>query len=235
MFNKLNRKMEEAGADGAESGGAGEAAENQCAASGGEDYKAQLEALQQEKSAMQAKMDELLTETKRAKEQRRQAEEAARLADEEKAKKAGDFEQLYKSSEEKSASLAQQLEELRSGIANEKRQNMAQNIAAELADGANAKLLSEFVAKRLKVTDEEIKVVDKAGNLSVATIDDLKKEFATDATFASLLRGSKATGGGAAGGSNGGGAAKEISRSEFDAMDSAAKVKFAKAGGQVIN
>jgi chromosome segregation ATPase len=183
--------------------------------------------------AMRGKMDELLTEAKKAKQAKREAEELADQEAKEKAQKAGDFEQLYKSSEEERAKYQEELETLRGKIASEKVGNTSMKLAAELAEGSNAELLSTFISKRLKYTDEGVKVVNDSGELTVSTVDDLKAEFAKDARYAALLSGSKASGGGAAGGANGNGVTKEISRGEFDALTPAKRMDFVKSGGVV--
>lgn len=181
----------------------------------------EFESLKAEKEAMQRKLDELLSETKKAKQARRDAEEAAKREAEEKARKDGDFEQLLKSSEEKRQELESRLNEIQTQTEREKTQSSAYKIAAELADGANAELLSEFVARRLKVVEGEVKVTDENGNLTVSSVDELKKEFANSDKFKSLLRGNQSSGGGATGSKNGGGATKK-----FDEMTSAELVSL---------
>lgn len=222
------KKMEAAEDDGA-AGGASEQEEQSI------DWAARAAELEKEREALKRKNEELLGETKAAKAARREAEEAARREAEEKAKKNGDFEQLFKSAEDKASKYEQELNTLRENIANEKRTNTALSLAGELAEGANAKLLSEFIARRLKVDDEGVKVIDASGNLTVATLDDLKKEFSTDATYSSLLKGNQSAGGGATGSQTGSGAAKEMARADFDKLSAPDRMKFIKGGGKVLN
>lgn len=194
-----------------------------------------VSSLQAENEAMKAKLDELLSETKRAKAAKREAEELARKEAEERARKAGDFEQLHKSSEEARQQLMQELDNLRSGIATEKRDNAAMRLAGELAEGVNAELLSEFIKPRLKYTDEGLKVTNQSGELTVSTIDDLKSEIANDPRFAALRKGNQSSGGGASGGSkDGGSAAKQVARSEFEGWSPAKQMEFIKSGGSTI-
>jgi len=194
-----------------------------------------LEGLQTEFDAVKGKNEELLTETKNAKSAKREAESKA---DEERTRLAtekGDFEQLFKSLENKHNTLQSDYEGLQGNIATEKKNNAAMKIATELADGSNAELLSEFLGRRLKFTDDGIKVTDATGNLTVSSMDDLKKEFAGDARYSALLKGNQSSGGGASGGSNSGGAAKEKTRSEFNDLNPVEASKFMKDGGKVTN
>lgn len=199
-----------------------------------EALKSQQAELSTSNQSMKQKMDELLGETKKAKQERELAAQTAKAAADAEAKSAGNFEQLHRSSEEARQSLEQQLKGLRDGIAGEKRNNAAMRIAGDLADGANAEILSEFISRRLKYTDEGLMVTNEAGELTVSTVDQLAEEFKGNARFASLLKGNQSTGGGAAGGGKlGGGAAKEASRSEFDSMPPNKRTEFIRAGGQL--
>lgn len=185
--------------------------------------------------AIKAKNDELLGEAKRAKNAKREAEEAAKREAEEKAKASNDYEQLHKSSESERQKLADQLEALNNKIGSEKRNNAAMKLATSIADGSNAELLAEFVSKRLKYSDDQVHVLNESGELTVSTLDDLKKEFQNDARYASLLKGNQSSGGGATGGSNGNGVAKQITRADFDALNPAARMKHVKDGGTVTD
>ena len=199
-----------------------------------EALKARTEELSTSADSMKQKMDQLLGETKKAKQEREQAELSARQASEQKAKEAGDFEQLHKSSEQARQTLEQRLQEMQSGIANEKRSNAAMRIAADLADGANAEILSEFISRRLKYTDDGLKVTNDAGELTVSSIDELAQEFKGNTRFAALLKGNQAGGGGASGGGKqGGGAATEMSRPEFDGLSPNKRSEFMRSGGKI--
>ena len=220
--------MNGAGEHGADGGSGGDAPSV-------EELQSQLADLSSQNAAMKAKTEELLGETKAAKTKAREIEAAAEAERNRLATEKGDFEQLFKSLEGKYSALQNDHDGLQSKIATEKRDNAALKIATELADGTNAELLSEFISRRLKYTDEGIKVTDQAGSLTVSSLDDLKKEFAGDARFSALLKGNQSSGGGAAGGANGGGAAKEITRSEFNGLNPVEASKFMKEGGKVIN
>jgi predicted nuclease with TOPRIM domain len=200
-----------------------------------EELQEQLADVTSQFEAVKSKNDELLGETKKAKEERRVAEEEARKAAQEKAQKDGDFEQLFKSSQEQVSSLTEKLNGLQTSVAKEKRSNAALKIAGELAEGSNAELLATFVERRIGFKDGDVKVLNTTGELTVSSIDDLKKEFQADARYASLLKGNQSSGGGASGGSNSGGAAdKTVSRAEFEKWAPDRKSKFFRDGGKLI-
>ena len=108
-------------------------------------------------------------------------------------------------------------------------------IASEIADGDNADIISDYLSKRLKYTDDGIRVLDSSGDLTVSSLDDLKNEFKNSNRWSSLLRGNQSSGGGAPGGKSGGATSNEIKRSEFDKMDATSKSTFCLKGGKVID
>jgi hypothetical protein len=175
---------------------------------------------QEDVSGLKAKVDELLGEKKAAEKARKDAEEAARLEREEAARKSGNVEELEKSWSEKynrrEAELNGLLEQERGSLGSQIRDltvgRTATDIAAALAIPGSAKALLPHIERRLSVELRDGKptvvVLDQAGKLSAATLDELKAEFTNDTAFAPLIAGSKASGGGAAGAGNGGGAAK---------------------------
>ncbi len=178
-----------------------------------------------------------MAETKIAKQKARDEQEAKERAKMEKAKRDGDFEQLLKSSENKNKTLAEQLQNLQQKISTEKVRGESMKIATDLADGPNAELLSEFISKRLRYTDDGIKVLDSNGDLTVSNIDDLKAEFTKSEKFKSLLRGVKSSGGSAQGSGSGATrqANKEVDRKSFDGMDTVQRMTYIKQGGKVVD
>jgi hypothetical protein len=196
---------------------------------------AEVEQLMADNAAMKAKMDELLTEAKKAKQAKRDIESETQSERERIAKEKGDYEQLHKSSQERYESTVAELESLRGTIAQEKKGNVAMKLAAEIADGANAELLSEFIGRRLKFHDDGVKVTDNSGNLTVSSLSDLKTEFQNDAKYSALLKGNQSSGGGASGGSNSSGATKVRNRAEFEALNPAKRMEFIKSGGTITN
>lgn len=196
--------------------------------------QSQLEAATNEKESIKSHADKLLDEVKASKNAKREAESQAQAIARDKALKEENFKQLFESSEEQRNTLETQLNKLQGNISQEKVNNAAMKIAAELADGANAEILSEFVARRLKFTDEGLKVTDADGNLTVSSLSDLNQEFASNAKYKSLVRGNQASGGGANGGGGSAPENKQMERAAFEGMGSAKQMKFIQDGGKLI-
>jgi chromosome segregation ATPase len=200
------------------------------------ELQAQIASLTGERDSMKSKMDQLLTETKAAKTSRREAEDAARIAADAKALKDNDYEQLYKSSEEKAKGYQEALSGFKTSMAKKEIQSTSQTLAQKIAEGNNIKLLSTFIEPRLKHTDDGIKVLDHQGNLTVSSLDDLVSEFKNNSEFASLVKGNKADGGGAPGGNRNSGAGDKImTRVEFDQISAVKKSEFIKSGGKTVD
>lgn len=93
--------------------------------------------------------------------------------------------------------------------------NVANTIAAEISTSPG--VIMPHIKSRLKAEYTEGKavtrVLDKEGNVSAFTPDDLKKEFLTDKQFAPILIASKGSGGGAGGA--GGGGANTLKKPDF--------------------
>jgi hypothetical protein len=171
-------------------------------------------------SGLKSKVQELLDEKKAEAEKRKAAEDQARLDREEALRKSGNVEELEKSWSEKyarrEAELTGQLESTNITLQGQIRDltvgRTATEIATTLAIPGSAKALLPHIERRLSVEQRDGKptvvVLDAAGKLSAATLDELKAEFTNDPAFGPLIAGSKASGGGAGGAGKGGGAAK---------------------------
>lgn len=171
-------------------------------------------------SGLKSKVQELLDEKKAEADKRKAAEEQARLDREEALRKSGNVEELEKSWSEKyarrEAELTGQLESTNSTLQGQIRDltvgRTATEIATTLAIPGSAKALLPHIERRLSVEQRDGKptvvVLDAAGKLSAATLEELKAEFTNDPAFGPLIAGSKASGGGAGGAGKGGGAAK---------------------------
>jgi len=184
-------------------------------------------------SGLKRKIDELLTEKKTVQQKASEAEELAREGAEEKMRKANDFEQLYNSSESERKKASQELATLKANLEKQQVASQAGQVASSLTkDTARAKLLTEQISSRLSLVDGEIRVLDGNGNLTVSTVQELTQSIKAEYPF--LVDGSQAAGGGATGGNSGAGDTKQVSRSEFDAMDATKRMKFVKSGGKII-
>ncbi len=182
------------------------------------------------KTALSTERENRKALEKRLKDTDTDQQEAARKLAQEK----GDFEQLYKSSQTKLETITGELDGLRGTVSKEKVTTEALRIAGKLADGHNIGLLSEFIERRMRHTDDGLKVLDRSGQLTVSSLDDLEKEFSTDPQFGSLLKGNQSSGGGATGGGHGGGAADTtLTREQFAALDPAGQMKHVKSGGSL--
>lgn len=166
----------------------------------GDVYIFQVEGMPQQEdvSGLKRQRDELLAEKKAEQERRRAAEEQAQREADERARAEGNYQQLFESSQA-------ELERERQARADLQRSNeqrdinlAATRIATAIADGDNADILKEFIAKRLKVAEGQVRVTDDSGNLTVSALADLQREFESSPRYASLVRGSQAGGGGAA-------------------------------------
>lgn len=197
------------------------------------DYQAKYEETKQKLESLAAHQEKLLDEAKKAKQSKREIEMKeleARRQQEEHAAKNGEYEKLFKQRDQEYKKAIDEINNLKQTYRKEKIDVMSMNIANDLADGANAKLLSKFISESLG------KLSDDNGSLSEDVLESVKTEFKNDATYGALLRSSKASGGGAPGQQRG--AQKEtgtMTRTEFHKLNPTQQHKFiVKDGGQVI-
>lgn len=199
------------------------------------DYQKLYEDGEKEKAAVLAKNAELLSEKKKAQQKYDEAEaEKAKLKDE-KLLKDGKYEELYKSAEEQKRIYKEKMEALDNERGRERVRTEALRLASQLADGVNAELLSEFIERRIKYSEDAFRVLDPHGGLTVSTLDDLKREFELSDRYKALLRGSKASGGNASGsgsGSSGNSSGQVVKRHVFETWTAAKKMKFMTDGGK---
>lgn len=166
----------------------------------GDVYICQIDGLPQPEdvSGLKRQRDELLAEKKAEQERRRAAEEQAQREADERARAEGNYQQLFESSQAELDRERNSLAELRRTVEQRDINLAATRVASAIADGPNAEILAEFISRRLKVAEGQVRITDESGNLTVSTIADLQKEFETSPRYASLVRGSQAGGGGAA-------------------------------------
>ena len=234
LFNQA-RYMGRMYREGAGDDGAGDGDDNGDDGPTVAELQASIVKMQESQTALTQENERLTSKIGEANKHNKESERKAREADRKAAEAAGNFEELYASSEKERGVLQAAHDDLRGTIHKKEVAAAAMSIATALAEGENVALLAEFVGKRLKYADDGIKVTDNAGNLTVSGLDDLKAEFKGSARFAALIKGNQSSGGGAAGGSSGGGASKTMARSEFDTLDAVARSTFMKAGGKLTN
>jgi hypothetical protein len=163
-------------------------------------------ALKESINKLEAKNRELLEEKAKA---RKEAERAAI----ETAKKSGDIESLERSWGEKlskrESELSEQLQERDRMIHQITVKARAISMAGDLALPGSAEVLRPHIESRLSVEIRngmpEIRVRDAAGQPSAMTLEDLKREFASNPAFAPILSAGRASGPGAPSGSSSGG------------------------------
>ncbi|HEY0684757.1 MAG TPA: hypothetical protein VGD45_20640 [Steroidobacter sp.] len=203
------------------------------------------------------KVETLLGETSELKKKIKEKEDAEatareeeRKAKEEAAAKKGDIEGLRKSADERVANKEKEVRgELEPKLQKQDKtirrllvDNVAKDMATRIGLKGSESLLIPHITSRLDVEerDGELVTVIKGadGKASAMSITDLETEFKGNTAFAPVLAGSQGSGGGAGGNqSKGGGAAgaKQIKRSEFDALDPAGKAAKMKEGFTVTD
>lgn len=173
----------------------------------GDDFVLSVEGLPaggEDLEGLRNQVQTLLTEKKEEKRKRDAAEAEQRRLQEESQRANGEYEQLYTSSQQALEQERTRLAELTANIERRDLTSAASKVSSSIADGENAEILAEFVQRRLKIVDGQVKVTDAAGNLTIASLEDLAKEFQQAPRYAALVRGTQANGGGAAGGKGGG-------------------------------
>ena len=146
-------------------------------------------------AGLKAKVDELLGESKSAKQKARELEEAQAAEAEARAKEKGEFKELYEREQKAKAELAEKYDSFAKRIQAKDIELSASSLAAELTrDTKRAELLKEQVSKYARYTDDG--VVFEMGGVNV---DKDKILTHIKENFPFLVDGSGATGGGAAG------------------------------------
>ncbi len=159
--------------------------------------------LEKETSGLKAKVDELLGESKSAKQKARELEEAQRLAEEDGLKQKEEFRTLYEREQKAKAELADKYESFAKRIQQKEVEGAALSLASELTrDTKRAELLKEQVSKFARYTDDGVKF-----EMGGVEVDRAKIMAHIKDNYPFLIDGSGATGGGATGANKGGGAA----------------------------
>ena len=201
-----------------------------------EKLQAELEArINEQTSGLKAKNDELLAEKKRVQQEREEAKQQAALEAEKNARNENDYKQLFESQKEESNALRAKIEEMNSNIVRQKINSEAFKVASTLTkDARKAQLLQEKISQRLTLVDDELRVIDASGQLTVSNLGELAEAVKSEYSF--LVDGSQANGGGAARAQGGASARQtEISRSEFEGLSHAQRKQFLSEGGKLFN
>jgi hypothetical protein len=201
-----------------------------------EKLQAELDArINEQTSGLKAKNDELLAEKKRVQQEREEAKQQAALEAEKNARSENDYKQLFESQKEESNALRAKIEEMNSNIVRQKINSEAFKVASTLTkDAKKAQLLQEKISQRLTLVDDELRVTDASGQLTVSNLGELAEAVKSEYSF--LVDGSQANGGGAARAQGGASARQtEISRSEFEGLSHAQRKQFFSEGGKLFN
>ena len=184
---------------------------------------------------IQAKNNELLKDKLQWKREKDDAEKLAQERAEEKAKVENNYKQLFESQKQESDNLKSKLTEFQENIKRQKVQSEASKLASSLTkDVSKAKILEQQFSQRLQIVDGELRVVDDRGQLTVQTLNDLTKSIKESYPF--LTDGSLATGGSATRSqSRADVSMKEITRSDFDALNQYDRAKYLREGGKITN
>jgi DNA repair exonuclease SbcCD ATPase subunit len=192
------------------------------------------ERIEKETKGLKSKVDELLSEKKKVQQEREEARTQARLEAEEKAQKENDYKQLFEAQKEESNTLRQTIDKMNADIKQQKVSTEAAKLASQLTkDTGRAQLLQKEISQRLTLVDNELRVTDESGQLTVSSLDDLTNAIKTSYPF--LIDGSQASGGGAVKAQGGAEARKEVSRAAFDQMDQRQRHEFFKSGGKIFD
>ena len=160
----------------------------------------QYQALRDELEKLRKHSETLLAEKKAEQQKQREAQAEKDALAQEQARKKGDFETLEKQYQDKIAKLEAEIVERDKQRDSDLVKSEALKLASSLSDNEhNQEILQMLIEKRLTAENGQIKVTDGAGNLTIATIADLKNEISTSGKFDSLITGTKASGVGATG------------------------------------
>jgi len=190
--------------------------------------------LNEETTGLKNKVDELLAEKKKVQQEREEARMRAKQEAEDKAAKENDYKQLFESQKQEADTLRSTIEKMNADIRQQKVSTEAAKLAAQLTkDTQRAQLLQKEISHRLTLVDNELRVTDESGQLTVSSLDDLANAIRNAYPF--LVDGSQASGGGAVKAQGGAEARKEVSRAAFDKMDQRQRSEFVKSGGKIFD
>jgi len=186
---------------------------------GGKTYtEAEVKAmLEQETSGLKSKMEELLGESKSAKQKARELEDQQRLAEEQRLAEKQEFKTLYEREQEAKRALQEEHETFKQQVHRSAIDSASTKVAAELTrDSKRSELLAEKAAQFARYTDQG--VTFEMGGVEVEKAKVLE-HLRTEYPF--LVDGNQSNGGGAAG--NTGGRAANLDPSQ---MGDAERVKL---------
>ena len=175
-----------------------------------EEQKSAIESSSLEFAAIKAKNEELLGETKKAKQKAKDEAELLAKSQAEKALKENDHEQLLTIEKSRSEKLMADLNAKESAL-NAAIQSFEQSTHQRDVNsyGVSFNPVSEFalndltarLANRTKIVDGSMRVLDKSGDLTALSLDDVKSEVLASGEISHLVKGNQSSGGDSTGGS----------------------------------
>lgn len=190
------------------------------------DYQAEVMQLKADMEKILAKNSELLGEKKKVQANYKQMKND----DDARAKKNGDFERLLESAESERAKAFEELNVYKQEAHKQNIDAKAFKLTNELkAIPESAELLAHFVSAELN------KISDEQGEVSETALSALKHQFMNDDKYKPLLLGNQSNGGGAAGAKSGAQKSNQMSRADFENMDSGKKMAFIKNSGTLTD
>lgn len=188
-----------------------------------------------EVAGLKAKNDEILHERTLLQERIAETEAKAKRQAEDKLKEENDYKQLFEAQKQETDTLRKTIEQMNQQAVQQKVQSEAAKIAGTLTkDLEKAKLLQKEISGRLTLVDNEVRVTDESGQLTVSSLDDLTTSIKDNYPF--LVDGSQAQGGGAVRAIGGADSrSQQMSRAEFEELGHAQRAKFFQDGGKLVN
>ena len=237
MLMAQNGYMDEAGDDGAASGGAGEGGGFEIEEKESytkEDVQKYIFGLKEKNEALITEKKQALEKAKGAGEYERKAKEleaAQKTAEEQRQKEKGEFKELYEKTQadleaERNSNKAWK-EQLQQRDVKEKAGRIGNDLSK--TDTKRAEVLADYAAKFAKHDGEQ--VTYEIGGIEVSA-DKLKEHLTKEYPF--LVDGNGSSGGGATGARGGAASDKTAKRAQFDAMGQNERSKFIKGGGKVV-
>lgn len=229
LFRNMMKYYNEAGADGADAGGAGDHAKTYTEAEVAELI-----------SGLKTKNDELLGKVK-AKSEAAKAEEAERRRiEQEAAKKAGQVEELEKSLRSQFDAERNQLtakqQALQARITGAEKKAILSSMVADFIDAESVDLIGHMVSVELDDDGNTVtKFTGADGQLLTTDAAEFRKIMRNNKAIARLLKADDTNGGGSQGGKAGAGGNVTMKRSDFESLNPTAKRQFVAKGGSVTD
>ena len=191
--------------------------------------------IEKEVAGLKAKNDEILHERSLLQEKIAETEARVKRRAEDKAKEENDYRQLFEAQKAETDTLRSTIEQMNKQAVTQKVNSEAAKIAGTLTkDLDKAKLLQQQISQRLTLVDNEVRVTDETGQLTVSSLDDLTNSMRDSYPF--LVDGSQAQGGGAVRAIGGADSrSKQMSRADFEQLGHAQRSQFFKEGGKLVN